>query len=317
MAYTYDYIGLANRILEDYNEVLLTNGTFSSAVGFQGAVLDWINDALVDIYTFEDTQWPFLFVTNTFTTTISEGFYTTPSTLLSVDWDSFCISKPSLPVTSITYAAGVATVTVSVGHQLLPNLNDVAIINGATQNGFNGQWSINYVSPTVFTYSPTNTAGLPSTATGTITLIPPYANQYLTLMNYDLYLRDWYDVDVQDNQQATYNAAGGTNQDPSVPRFIVRKPDNNMILSPWPDRVYTIQYNGRTNPIGVALVNATDVPLVPSVFRQVIVDRVGVYALAFRDNDTQLLRNDKRFTDNLNVMRRILIPQTEYITFKN
>ncbi len=315
MAYTYNYLGLVNRVLEDFNEVLLNSTTFSSATGFQANVLDYVNDALNDIYTFEDTQWPFLWVQDTFTTTISQGIYNMPSNLISVDWDTFCVSRPSISVTSITSVGTTATVTVSGGHQLLPNVNDVAIINGAVPAGYNGQWSINYVSPTVFTYSTVGVLSSPST--GTITLIPPYNNQYLAQKNFDEYIRNWYDVDVNANQQLTINATGGTNDAPSPPRFIVRRPDNNFIISPWPDRIYTIMYNGRVNPIANALVAYTDIPLVPSLFRQVIIDRAGVYALAFRDNDSQILRNDTKFTTNLNTMRRILIGSESYITFKN
>ncbi len=148
-------------------------------------------------------------------------------------------------------------------------------------------------------------------------MIPPYNNQYLALKDYDEYLRNWYDVDVNANQQAALNSSGGSNKAPSPPRFVIRKPDNNFIISPWPDRIYTIQYDGRSNPINSALSASTDVPLVPSLFRQVIIDRASIYALAFRDNDVQLLRNDKRFEEQVNRMRRILIPQGEYITFKN
>ena len=313
--YTYNFLGLTNRLLEEYNEVQLTSGNFSSAAGFQATAQDFINDALNDIYVFEDTEWPFLWTQKTFTTTVSLGTYSYDASLVSVDWDSFCVSRPSLPVTSLTCSGTTVTCTVSTGHQLTATNNDSAIINGASPSGYDGQWNITYVSPTVFTYQvPSN---LSSPATGTITMIPPYNNNYLLLKNYDEYLRNWYDVDVNANQQALINASGGNNAAPSVPRFIVRKPDNNFIISPWPDRIYTIQYNGRTNPITSALSVSTDVPLIPSIFRQVIIDRAGVYVLAFRDNDTQLLRNDKRFDESVNRMRRILIPQSDYITYKN
>lgn len=310
MSYSFTYLGLVNRVLSDFNEVPLDNTTFTSATGFQGAVKNYVNDALNDIYTWQDVEWPFLWTQKTFNTTALSGLYSYDASLLYVNWDSFNIIRPSIAVTSITQTGGLVTVTVSAGHQLLSGRNDNVIIQGATPTDYNGQWTPTIVSPTVFTYTISNTTAT-SPATGTITMIPPYDNFYLTLKNYDEYLRNWRDVDINAVQQAVINQA------PSPPRFIIRKPDNNFIISPYPDRIYTIGYDGFINPDSSgSLTNATDVPLVPSVFRQVIVDRVSVYCLAFRDNDVQLVRNDKKFEDNCHRMRRILIPQAEFIVWK-
>ena len=49
MAYSYTYLGLVNRVLEDFNEVPLTSMNFASAAGFQAYVKDYVNDALLDI----------------------------------------------------------------------------------------------------------------------------------------------------------------------------------------------------------------------------------------------------------------------------
>lgn len=307
MSYTYNYLGLVNRALQDYNEVPLTNATFATATGFQGTVKDYVNDALNDIYTWQDAAWPFLWTQKAFNTTINQGLYTYDPTVLYVNWDSFNIVRPSIPVTSITSVGSIATVTVSAGHQLIAGRNDNIIILGANEAAYNGTWTPTIVSGTVFTYVINGTAVSP--ATGTITMIPPYDNFYLGLKNYDEYLRDFKDIDVNAAQQAI--------PQPSPPRFVIRKPDNNFILSPYPDRIYTVGYDAFNNPDLSSMSSATDVPLVPSVFRQVIVDRVGVYCLAFRDNDSQLIRNDSKFEDNCHRMRRILIPQAEYIVAKN
>ena len=310
MSYSYTYLGLVNRVLEDYNEVPLTTGTFTTAVGFQGAVKDYVNDALNDIYTWQDVRWPFLWTQKTFLTTIGTGEYSADTTILYTNWDSFNIVRPSLAITSLTSSGTTATANIAAGHQL--KTGDAVIVNNATQTAYNGTFTPTITSPTVFTYVMPSTAASP--ATGSPIAIPVYNNYYLSLKNYDEYLRHWRDVDLNNIQQD--NTIAG-NPATSPPRFIVRKPDNNFIISPYPDRVYTIGYNGFINPDSNALTNTTDVPLVPSIFRQVIIDRVGVYCLAFRDNDIQLLRNDKKFDDNCHRMRRILIPQDEFVTAKN
>lgn len=308
MAYSYSYLGLVNRVLSDFNEVQLDSTTFSSAMGFQGAVKNYVNDAINDIYLWQDGRWPFLWDQRSFTTTIGEGSYIYDSDLLDVDWDSFEVKKPSLAVSSLNQVGGLVTAVVPAGHQLIAN--DSVEIRGATPTDYNGDFNITIVSSTVFTYTISNTAAA-SPANGTIISIPPYNNFYLTLKNYDEYNRNWRDVDV--------NNAQSTDPQPSPPRFIIRKPDNNFILSPYPDRIYTIGYDAFINPdITPGQLSAyTDVPLIPSIFRQVIIDRASIYCLAFRDNDSQLLRNDKKFDDNCHRMRRHLIKQDEYITFKN
>lgn len=312
MAYSYTYLGLVNRVLQDFNEVQLTSSTFGSATGFQAYVKDYINDSINDICTWQDVRWPFLWTQKTFATAIADGTYSYDASVLYVDWDSFNIIRQPITITSLTSSGTTATATVAGGHTLISGRNDNVIINNATQTDYNGTFTPTIVSSTVFTY--TISSSTTSPATGTPVMIPPYNNYYLTLKNYDEYLRDWRDIDinsvVQDNTLAT-----GISTSP--PKFIVRKPDNNFIISPYPDRIYTIGYDGFTNPDSNALSAYTDVPILPSTFRQVIIDRAGVYCLAFRDNDIQLLRNDKKFDDNCNRMRRILIPQAEFIVSKN
>lgn len=313
MAYSYTYLGIVNRVLEDFNEVPLTAGTWPTATGFQGAVKDYVNDALLDIYNFEDIDWPFLWSQQTFQTIIGVGGYTVPSTVQYLNWNSFEVQRVAIPVTSITFTSGIATCTVSTGHTLVNMINgvgtvDSVIVQGVTNDtNFNGQFTPTIVSPTVFTYS---CGATHSTATGpAITIIPPPCNQYLGNKDYGEYLRDFRDVDVNGSLQTTTNF--------SPPRFTVRKPNNSIILSPYPDRIYTIAYDGFLNPNAFMLTNTTDIPVLPDSFRQVIVNRASIYCLAFRDNDSQLLRNDKAFEDSCNRMRRILIPQGDFIVFKN
>lgn len=312
MAYTYNYLGLVNRVLEDFNEVPLTMATFNSSSGFQTYVKDYINDALNDIYTWNDVDWPFLWTQKTFNTAIAQGTYSYDASVMYVNWDSFNIIRQPIAITSLTSVGTLATATVSGGHQLLAGRNDNVIVNNATQVAYNGTFTPNIISTTQFTYTMTQSATSP--ATGSPVMIPPYDNFYLGLKNYDEYLRDWRDVDINAIEQDNTTA---TNIVTSPPRFIIRKPDNNFIISPYPDRVYTIGYDAFNNPDTSALNAYTDIPLVPSTFRQVIIDRASVYCLAFRDNDSQLLRNDKKFEDNCHRMRRILIPQAEFVVNKN
>jgi hypothetical protein len=87
------YLQLTNRILKAFNEVQLTSSTFSSASGFQAEAQDAINQAIFDIYTYEDTEWPFLWSTTTFNTVTGQTDYTRSDGYSAVDWQSFRIER--------------------------------------------------------------------------------------------------------------------------------------------------------------------------------------------------------------------------------
>lgn len=291
----------------------LNSVTFNSVSGvFQAYVKDYINDALTDIYNYEDIDWPFLWQPQTFRTVIGQSSYTVPSTVQYTNWNTFEVQRTAIPVTSLTVSAGVATCTVASGHTLVTQINGIATVDSVVVQGvtndtnYNGTFTPTIVNSTVFTYV---CAATNATATGTITIIPPPQNQFLLVKDYGEYIRDIRDMDVNGSTQSTTNYA--------PPNYVIRRPDNNVLISPLPDRIYTIAYDGYLNPNAFYLSNAIDVPILPDSFRQVIIDRASVYCLAFRDNDVQLLRNDKRFEDSCNRMRRILIPQNDFLIAKN
>jgi hypothetical protein len=122
----------------------------------------------------------------------------------------------------------------------------------------------------------------------------------LPSVNYHVYRRTYWKRD----QELTID-------DYTKPNQIVRKPDNSVLVTPVPDKVYTIQYEYYTMP--TALVNATDTTIIPDEFEQLIVDKALHYAYMFRDNVEQAALAQKRYADNVNRVRRILIPQFQNI----
>ena len=55
------YLDLTNELLRELNEVPLTSGNFTSAIGIQQHVKDSVNRAYFDIIN-EEPQWPYLAV---------------------------------------------------------------------------------------------------------------------------------------------------------------------------------------------------------------------------------------------------------------
>jgi hypothetical protein len=100
--------------------------------------------------------------------------------------------------------------------------------------------------------------------------------------------------------------------DYSKPQFVVRKPNNYILISPTPDQVYTISYEYYSIPS--ALTVATSTTTIPDEYTQLIVDKALHYAYMFRDNMELASMAQQRYETNVNKVRRILIPQFTRIT---
>lgn len=298
---SYNYLSLVNALAAKLNEVPLDLSTFSDADGVYTDFKNAINSAILDICQEEDNEWPFNWVETSFNTTIGQAAYNKPATAINIDWDSFRIERPSLAVYTATQAAGVATITILAGHQL--KTGDNVTISGAAQEAYNGLKQVTVVSDTVFTFSisPDTT----SPATGTIVAYPPYQSKELKWITLDTYRNDG--IQAQDNNVTTEGFG--------MPEIVVRKPNNNFILSRKPDRIYTCKYEYYTMPTD--LVNYNDVPIIPEAFKQVIIDGALIHGYFFRDNIEQTDRVDNRYRDGVNRMRRILINQPHYMRVGN
>ncbi len=221
---------------------------------------------------------------------------------MAVDWDSFKILKAKINIDSITQASGTATATVSAGHQLITG--DNVYIGGTNQTEYVGNFTVTVTSSTVFTFSVSSSATSP--ATGSPFVYMPYSLQKLRYMDYDAYREERFEQ--QDNEMLHTGQY-------TVPMLVVRKPDNNIIISGKPDRVYTVSYDYFS--IEDDLVNYNDVPTIPEPFKQIIVDGAIYHAYMFRDNLEEANEAKDKFTRGLNRMRRILIPQAYFMRVVN
>lgn len=295
------FLDLTNRILKAFNEVNLTSSTFASATGFHAEAKDAVNQAIVDIYTFEDTEWPFAWDSTTFDTTIGTNAYNKDTDFTSVDWQSFKIKRAIANVFTLTQTGGTATFTSTAAHNFLTG--DSVNITGATPTGYNkDSVFITVTGSTTFTYSVDSS--LAASASGSIVVKSNVVLQK-TLRFKDL---DSYRDEQYDDMDANRNAGGY-----GVPFYNIRKSDNNIAISPTPDRVYTLYYEGFVLPSPLSAY--TDTSLIPTPFDQVIVDKALHYAYMFRDNLEQASLAHSRYEENVRRMRRILIPQFEYYRF--
>lgn len=86
------YLDLSNRLLRRLNEVELTSGNFSAAIGVQATVKDAILDTIREINN-SRTDWPFNAVEHSQTLDVGVEEYAWPEQFTMADWNSFQIQK--------------------------------------------------------------------------------------------------------------------------------------------------------------------------------------------------------------------------------
>lgn len=292
-----NFLTLTNAVLSAFNEVQLTSVNFTSATGFHSEAKRDVLQAVFDVYTYQDVEWPFLFSSTTFATTVGTVGYTTDATFTKLDWDSFRIQRATATASTLTSSSTTATFTATGAHNFLTG--DTVTISGATPDGYNGTVSITVTGSTTFTY--TVASGLSTPATGTIIASSETVVQRrLFNIDYDKYRTDFWDYD------SNVNSTGYAR-----PEYVVQKTDKNIILSGVPDRVYTVYYEGFVLPTTMSAYS--DTCSVPTTYDQVIVDKALHYAYMFRDNIEQANLAQKRYEDNIHKMRRVEIPQPEFM----
>lgn len=94
------------------------------------------------------------------------------------------------------------------------------------------------------------------------------------------------------------------------PEFVFRAPNLQFGVVPAPDKAYELVYEYyRTS---VELLNATDVPNIPEIYRHVIIDGAMYHAYMFRSNEQAAVLAKDKFEKGIKNMRTILINRYDY-----
>ena len=93
--------------------------------------------------------------------------------------------------------------------------------------------------------------------------------------------------------------------------FIVRTPDNNYILYPFPDKQYTLIFDYFTFPADLSA--ATDTTTIPDRFATVIIDGAVAYVYQYRGEIQQYQVNFERFQQGIKNMQTLVINKYDYI----
>ena len=287
------YLTLTNRVLARLNEVELTSSTFTSSRGIQTQAKTAINEAVRYINQREH-NYPFNHATESKTLTAGVVRYSLPTSTKVVDYNTFRIVKDS-------------DLAVSGGKLSILDYNDY--VNKAveqedeiTTTTLNGSHS-----DSVTTLTLTSTTGFDSSGTAHI------GNEiisYTGTLGNDL-------TGVTrgaSSSTASAHASGVTVaqfDSGSVPTHVVRTPDNNYLMYPYPDKSYVIKFDYYTFPTDMAAHDSTTT--IPDRFAAVIVDGATAFIYQYRGELQQYGINFERFEQGIKNMQSVLVNRFEYL----
>ena len=288
------YLTLTNKVIARLNEVALTSTTFSSARGIQVQCQNAINESIRFINQ-REFNYPFNHATESKTLTAGVVRYTLPTSTKTVDYNTFRIVQNSTLGNSgyklgqldyndyinrvVNQEDEISTTTTSTTHT-----DSVTTITVSSTTGFDsagtiviGSETITYTaigSSTTFTGC---TRGANSTTAATIA-------SGVTVTQFD---------------------RGG------VPEIVVRTPDNNYLLYPFPNKEYVIKFDYYTFPADLSAHG--DTTSIPDRFAPVIIDGATAFVYQYRGETQQYQLNMQRFEQGIKNMQTLLINKFSYL----
>jgi len=292
----YDYLGLVNDVNRRLNEVELTSSNFDSAIGEYAMVKDAINSSIRYI---NQHEFGFPFNHDTETKTLTPGVvrYSIPTDAKSVDYSTARIKKDT-DLNSLGNSLGILDYKEYISRDYANQEDDIV---STTVNASSG------LSSSVTTITVTSTTGFDSTGTLYI------GGEQITYTG--ILGNDFTGCTRGANSTTAAAISDGTTvtqfSEGEIPRSIVRTPDNNYLLYPYPDKQYVLEFDYFKLPTDLA--SATDVPSLPVQFRYVIVDGAMYTSYMFRGETQEALVLKEAFEDGIKHMRTLYINRYDYI----
>ena len=288
------FLTLTNSVITRMNEVELTSSNFTSARGVQIQCKNAVNEAIRYINQ-REFGYSFNHSSNSSTLIAGQTRYTAPTSTKSIDYSTARIKKDTdLNVTG----NNLSTLNYNeyIEKDYANNEDDVF---ATTLNGSH--------SSSVTTLTLTTTTGID--ATGTVHI----GSEQVTYTGVS-------GNDITGCTRGANNTTAATHaddvavtqfEDGGVPRSIVRTPDNNYLLHPYPDKAYTLAFDYYTFPADLSAHG--DTTSVPDRFGPVIIDGATAYVYQYRGELNQYQINFSRFEQGIKNMQSLLINKFDYI----
>jgi hypothetical protein len=282
-----------NRVIARLNEVQLTSSDFANSRGIQTQCKNAVNEAVRYINQ-KEFQYPFNHSTKTQTLTAGTVKYSIPTDAKTVDYNTFRLVKDSdlstsggrLPILNyndyvnayITQEDEIVTTTLSQSHTDSVTTITVSSTTGFDSSGtlFIGNEQVTYTGTTSTTFTGATRGAGSTTASA-------------------------HDSGVQVAQFT----------DGGLPQFIVRTPDNNYLLYPFPTKSYSIKFDYFTFPSDMSA--HSDTTSIPDRFAPIIADGATAFVYQYRGETAQYQLNMQRFEQGIKNMQTLLVNRFDYI----
>ena len=288
------FLSLTNSTITRMNEVELTSSNFTGSRGVQTQCKAAVNEAIRYINQ-REFGYSFNHATNTESLVPGKVRYTLPTSTKSVDYNTVRIKK------STTLDCSGSSLGILNYNEYIQNeyANQEDEINSTTLNGSH--------SSSVATLTLTSTTGFD--ASGTI-YIGSEQVTYTAISGNDL----TGCTRGANGTTAALHADGvfvAQFDNGGVPRNIVRTPDNNYLIYPFPDKEYTLTFDYYTFPSDLSAHG--DTTTIPDRFAPVIIDGATAFVYQYRGETQQYQLNFSRFEQGIKNMQSLLINKYDYV----
>ena len=288
------YLTLTNKVISRLNEVALTSSTFSSARGIQVQCQNAVNESIRYINQ-KEFQYPFNHATDTEVLTAGVVRYSVPATTKTVDYNTFRVIKDS-------------DLGVSGGRLKILNYNDYVNHFITQEDEINSTTTSTTHTDSVTTITVTSTSGFDATGTlfiGNEQITYTAIGSSTTFTGCTRGAGSTTAATIASGVTVTQFDGGG------VPEFVIRTPDNNYLLYPFPTKSVTIKFDYYTFPTDMSAHG--DTTTVPDRFAAVIIDGATAFVYQYRGETQQYQLNFGRFEQGIKNMQTLLINRFDYV----
>ena len=288
------FLSLTNSTITRMNEVELTSSNFTGSRGVQTQCKAAVNEAIRYINQ-REFGYSFNHANNSSTLVAGQCRYTVPTSTKSIDYSTARIKKDTdLNVTGNNLS------TLNYNEYIDKDYaNEEDDVVATTLNGSH--------SDSVATLTLASTTGLD--ATGTVHIGSEQVT-YTGILGNDI---TGCTRGANSTTAAAHSSGVAVTQfeGGGVPRSIVRTPDNNYLLYPYPDKAYALVFDYYTFPSDLSAHG--DTTSIPDRFAPVIIDGATAFVYQYRGEVNQYQLNFSRFEQGIKNMQSLLINKYEYI----
>jgi len=288
------FLSLTNSVITRMNEVELTSSNFTGSRGVQTQCKAAVNESIRYINQ-REFGYSFNHASNSSTLVAGQTRYTVPASTKSIDYSTARIKKDS-----DLNAAGNNLVTLNYNEYIEKDYaNQEDDVAATTLNGSH--------SASVTTLTLTSTTDFD--ASGTVHVGSEQVS-YTAVSGNDI---TGCTRGANNTTAAVHSSGVAVTQfeDGGVPKNIVRTPDNNYLLFPYPDKTYNLVFDFYTFPSN--LTAHGDTTTVPERFAPVVIDGATAYVYQYRGELQQYQANFERFEQGIKNMQSLLINKYEYL----